>query len=578
VAALAAPLLLLFRWLPLPAALQLALVSVAAWLYALIAGLEPPVVRAAAALTLVAIARCFYRRVRLMNTLAAIALLFLLIDPEQLFEASFQLSFLSVGFIAALAVPLLEATSRPLARALPGLGDVGRDVRLPPASAQFRIELRLLAETGALWTRVPERWWRGLLGMGTRAGIMAFEMAAISAIVQLGLALPMAVYFHRVSFTGVSANVLIGLPMFLVVPSGMLAVVTGWSAPAALAATLLRWSQSIVEWHAGLEPLWRVPAPPLWLAVALAAALILTALAERWWRLVSAGAVAALTVVLLWHPLAPQTAAGELRLTSFDVGQGDSHWLALPDGRLMVVDGGGIPSYGGSAVQSRLDIGEDVVSPALWSRSVRRVDVVALSHGHADHAGGLPALIRNFQPREVWAAVKPAFAPAGMKIRILRRGDHFRFGGADFEVLAPPRDFEPGPRPENNDSLVLRVRYGRHAFLLTGDIERAVENEILEAGIDTSATVLKVAHHGSKTSTQEHMLEAVRPAFAVISSGANNSYGHPHPDLLERLRSRGVGILRTDELGEIAVRTDGRRLRVEAEAWREPRFGLYSAF
>jgi competence protein ComEC len=579
VAALVAPLLLVFRWLSISAGLQLLLATALAWFYALLAGFDPPVARAAAGLTLFALARCVYRRVRLMNALAAVTLLFLILDPEQLFEASFQLSFLSVGFIAALGVPLLDRTSRPLAKALPDLADTGKDTHLEPRTAQFRVELRLLAETIALWTRLPAAVCRQLIRWPTQAGVMVYEAAIISAIVQLGLAAPMAIYFHRVSFTGISANVLIGLPMLFVVPAGMLAVATGWSVPAAAAASLLHWSRQIVEWHAAQEPVWRIPAPPAWLIVSIAAALVAAALvqqAHRFWRLVAMTAVVGLTLLLLRHPFAPQIRHGELTLTAFDVGQGDSLWLTLPDGKLLVMDGGGIPAFG--AVKPRLDIGDDVVSPALWSRSVRHVDVMALSHAHADHIGGLPALVRNFRPQELWVGAIPKLDVPGVRIRTLRRGDAFRFGGAEFEALAPARDFEAGPKPHNNDSLVLRVRYGRHAFLLSGDIERSVENELLDEQVLTGAAVLKVAHHGSKTSTQDRLLDAVRPAFAVISSGASNSYGHPHPDVLQRLQERRIGVLRTDELGEITLHSNGRRLGVETEAWRPPRFALYSAF
>jgi competence protein ComEC len=579
VAALAFFFIFLFRVCAAPAWLSLTFTTLAAWLYALVAGWQPPVIRAAAGLTLFSIARFLFRRVRLMNLLAAVALAFLLLDPEQLFEPSFQLSFLSVGFIAAIAVPLLERTSRPFAIALSGLAGREHDVLLEPRVAQIRVELRLLAETLALVTRLPERACLHIVGMPVRAAVFVYEALLVSAVVQLGLALPMAVYFHRVSFTGLSANVLVGLPMSGVVVAGFAAVLTGWWLPAWIAGSLLAFSQRVVDLHAGWEPAWRVPSPPLWLGLCIAGALVFAALVRR--RAVAL--VIPLVALMLWHPFPPEAARGELSLTAVDVGQGEAMFLTLPDGKTMLLDGGGIPNFG-RKIRPQIEIGEDVVSPVLWEQSIRRVDVAALSHAHEDHMGGLAALVRNFRPREIWTGIIPdipawrELEASGAAIRTLRQGDAFEYGGAHFTVIAPAREYEPREKPHNNDSLVLCVRHGRQTFLLSGDIERTVENDLLENDLIAGVSVLKVAHHGSKTSTSEDLLDRARPAFAIISAGADNSYGHPHPSVLARLAERRIGILRTDELGAITVRTDGARLRVDAAAWSPPSFGLYSAF
>src|SRR5262249_48434579 len=158
--------------------------------------------------TLYLIARFFFRRGRVMNLLAAVALAYLLCDPGQLFDASFQLSFLCVAAIGGLAAPLLEATSAPLTRGLREPHNAEIDPHLDPPAAQLRVELRLAAETIFLWTKIPRRWALTALALVTRAILFAFEVALISAVVQIGLALPMAIYFHRVSFTGLTANIL----------------------------------------------------------------------------------------------------------------------------------------------------------------------------------------------------------------------------------------------------------------------------------------------------------------------------------------------------------------------------------
>ncbi len=587
VAALAAFFLFLMRICFVPRGLAVAVTVLATWGYALITGWQAPCVRSAAGLTLYMIGRHFYRRRSLMNVLAAVGIAFLVFDPEQLFEASFQLSFLAVAFIAAFAEPLLEATTAPLVRALGHLRDAGRDLRLAPRAAAFRLEMRLLADTLRLW--LPRRVAEALVTLPAWIVFYVFGLAVVSAVVQAGLALPMVSYFHRVGVTGLSANLLVVPLMGLVVQFGFVAIVTGSSWVAWLAGWLLCWSRAVVEWHAALEPDWRVPAPPLWLAVALSAALIAAALAvrHRRGRAAATAAVFVLLALVFLHPVPPDTTPGALELAAIDVGQGDSFLLAFPDGKLMTLDAGGFPVFSGGRAPG-IDTGEDVVSPYLWRRSIRRLDAVAISHLHADHAGGAAALIDNFRPRELWTAPPPDCAEwrllAGraarrnVHIRVLRRGQRFGYGGAEIEVLAPASGYTPGPAPHNADSLVLRVRYGRHAFLLTGDTERAGERELLDEKLAGPADVLKVAHHGSRTSTSEEFLDAARPLFALVSLGADNLYGYPHPDVLKRLSARGIRVLRTDRHGLVRIRTDGQRLQVDTAAWRADRPGLYSVF
>jgi competence protein ComEC len=577
VAILAAFFLFFLRICFLPESVALLITVLAAWLYALVTGWQAPCVRSDAGLTLFMICGYFYRRRRAMNLLAAVALGFLVLDPEQLFEASFQLTFLAVGFLAAFAIPLIRATSAPLARSLEDLDDAGRDVYLEPRAAQFRLEMRLLAETLRRATRLPGRAPALAITLPARTLFFFYDITVTSAVAQAGLALPMVVYFHRIGFSGLSANAIVVPIMGLALPVGFAAVLTGWPWIAAIAGKLLWLSRIVVEWHASIEPNWRIPTPPLWLAAALCAALIATALTRRWWRAAAGAATAVLLVLLVWHPFAPERHAGELELTTIDVGQGDSLLVTFPDGKRMIMDGGGIPAFGGRS-RSQLDIGEDVVAPYLWSRSIRTVDVIALSHAHDDHIGGLPALVADFHPKELWTGATPdspswrllceRAAKNGVKIVPLQAGGKLTFGGAEIDVLAPLADYVPSDTPKNNDSLVLRLSYGRNAFLLSGDVERPIERRMLEDHELGPTDVLKVAHHGSKTSSTEEFLDAVQPAFAVISVGLDNSYGHPHPDVIERLRAHHAAIFRTDLDGLISIRSDGRRLSLETNRWR----------
>ena len=578
VSVLAGVLLFVLRICFLPEIPALAVTAAGAWLYALVSGFSAPVVRASGGLTLYLIARFFFRRGRVMNLLAAVALVYLVWDPDQMFDASFQLSFLCVAAIGALAAPLLEATSAPLARGLRGISQIAADPHLEPRVAQLRVELRLAAETLWWWTRAPVRWTLELSALAMRLALFAFELAVVSTTVQIGLALPMAEYFHRVSFSGLSANLLIVPLLEAVVPVGFLAIFTGWRWAAALAGWLLKISGRVADWHAAIEPAWRVPDPPLWLALAFVSALVALAMLarNRAWRLPAAAVALGLFALLVWQP-APlrwdhRRQVRALELTAIDVGQGDSLLVRFPEGRLMLIDGGGLLQYGVRR-RSNLDLGEDVVSPYLWHLGIRRIDVVVATHAHEDHSGGLAAVLDSFRPREVWTGANPLAALTDRAARVrarvieMRAGPPFQFSGATIQVLSPPGDYAAS-KPGNNDSLALRIAYGSRAFLLAGDMERPMEARLLSVGRPIRADVLKVGHHGSRTSTIQPFLDAVSPSIAIISAGYENSFGHPSAEVVDRLKARHSALLRTDFDGLVTVRTDGKRLWFDTMLWR----------
>jgi competence protein ComEC len=589
---LAACLLFLLRICFLDEIPALAITCGAAWLYALVSGLNAPAARAAAGFTLFAVARFFFRRGRILNLLAAVALIYLLCDPAQLFDAAFQLSFLCVAVIGALAAPLLQATSIPLARALKSPNVIEADPHLEPRLAQFRVELRLLSETLHSLTRLPTRLLLSSLALLLRLALFAYELSVVSIVVQIALALPMAEYFHRVSFSGFSANLIVSPLMGGLVPVGFLAIFTGWHWTAALAGAMLHASSSVVNWHARMEPDWRIADPPLWLALALVASLLLLAAAIRnkFLRWPSLAAALALFTLLIWQPDSSCQAAGgipltrrfsnpcpnTLELTAIDVGQGDSLLVLFPNGAKMLIDGGGVLQYGAHQRRPSLDTGEDVVSPYLWSRGIRRLDIVVATHAHADHTGGLPAILENFHPRELWVGANPLQSlldrAAVLNITILRRhaAPPFNLFGAQIELLSPPADFSPS-KSGNNDSLAFRIQFGSRSFLLTGDMEKLMEGRLLAQDIALHSDVLKVGHHGSKTSTIQPFLDAVSPSIALISDGLENSFGHPHKDVLARLNIRHTAVLRTDLDGLVTVRTDGQHLAMSTARWSRTR-------
>lgn len=552
-------------------------VSGLAWAYALLTGGRLPVVRAAGGLTLFLAGWWCFRRPRLLNLLAAVAFVFLILDPQQLFDASFHLSFLAVGMIGAWGLPLLERTTGPFAAALRGLANEDRDAGLAPEVQRWRVELRLVAGTLALWTGGARRYWCVLLAVLLRGLVHVWELMVISAVIQAALALPLVAHFQRFAWAGVAANPLVVLAMSAALQVGLVALLTGSSAVAGVAAAAGGVALGTVEELARWQASWSVPPPPWWLAAGFlftlaAAAAWIRRGGRRWW--IGCLVPGPLLALLLAHPFPPRLEPETLELTMIDVGQAESLLVVFPQGRTAIVDGGTLRvSPDGEPL---FDAGADVVAPYLWSRSIRRLDVIVSTHGHADHIGGLRSLMRLFRPRELWlsgAARDPATASLeaearGLGVEVLRwrAGDRFRYGGAEVRVLAPLPERSGGAEADNDDSLVLHIRFRRRAFLLTGDIE-AAEREMVSAG-PPRAAVLKVPHHGSRTSTGAALLEAVRPAMAAVSAGYGNPYRFPAAAVVERLAEARALTFSTSHSGLVTFWTDGWRVWAEPLRWR----------
>jgi len=263
-------------------------------------------------------------------------------------------------------------------------------------------------------------------------------------------------------------------------------------------------------------------------------------------------------------------------LTVLDVGQGDALFVVSPHGRTLLIDGGGgFIGFSGDEEHNGIDPGEEAVSPYLWSRGFQKVDVVALTHAHQDHIGGLAIILDNFRVGTLWigrevesgtlAALENLAREKKIPIVHEVRGKAFSWDSVEAQLLWP--EISPqtvGISAKNNDSLVLHLKYGERGMMLPGDAEKQAENSILSDNSETAlrADVLKVGHHGSKNSTTPEFLAAVHPSVAVISAGEDNPYGHPNVELLERLESAGVRILRTDRDGAVQVLTDGERLEI----------------
>lgn len=591
VGALAAFIFVIARKLRLPLAWSMLFTLSLLFTYVTIVEQRPPVLRAVIMATIVVLGGFLYRRLDLLNSAALAALILLVANPLAIRDSSFQLTFVAIGCIAALAMPWLEHTTQPYVRALRGWRDVTRDAAHEPKHAQFRIDLRTLAHwiSGKLPQSLAKVAENSLAG-GLHFSLRIWDLFALTLVLQIGMLPMMARDFHRVTLAGPIVN-LAAVPLVgVIVPLGFLTLAGELLIPAAgkLLGAPLGWLTLLflrmVQWFAHFHRAnYRIPAPPIWLTSIFFFTLVLLAFFprstianRRWWTwaLVVILLVSASTIAI--SPFAPTSSPGKLEVTILDVGQGDSLLVVSPKGKTLLIDGGG--SFGGFPGQQEhfgSDPGEEAVSPYLWSRGFQKLDVVALTHAHQDHIGGLSAILQNFRVGALWIGREVAASSLAKLEQLAReqripvihesRGDSFLWDGVAGQFLWPDLPVNDiAPNPANNDSLVLRLHYGVRTLLLPGDAEKQAENEILgnNSHAFLRSDVLKIGHHGSKNSTTPEFLAAVQPRLAVISAGENNPYGHPNPELLERLEQARAWVLRTDRDGAVRILTDGSNIEV----------------
>jgi competence protein ComEC len=560
-----------------PAVAAIATVGIS-FAYAFVVGVGPPVWRAALMLATYLGARLLYRERNMMNAIGAAALGVLIVDPHALFGASFQLTFLAVFIIAGIGAPILERTTLPYARGLRLLSAASYDFHVTPKVAQFRIELRMVA--ARLKRFLGDRPGLALPAVVMRVAIGLGQLVFISALMQAGLALLMAYHFHRATTMGMPANLAVIPLTQVLMPAAAAAVGLGYVSTT-LAKPAVWISGLALEGIAGtvhglggaagnsIADL-RVAMPTLAMILASMAALALAMVAARRGRWTAGASVALLFGVAGWIafvPSRPHLRPSVMEMTTIDVGQGDSILLVTPSGRTLLIDAGGLPQW----MHSDFDIGEQVVSSYLWNRGIDHLDVAVITHPHADHFGGMPAVMANFHPRELWlsidhplkemAAIVVQAERAGMKVSVNKEGDQFDYGGAHFHMLAPGRDQITGSMRANDDCLVFTAAFGATTVLLEGDAERPAERRVVEE--HPEAMLLKVAHHGSASGTSADLLATVHPRFAVISVGVRNVYGHPRREVLERLEQAGVKTYRTDEEGAVSFYLDGKSVSAE---------------
>ncbi|MEQ1764754.1 MAG: ComEC/Rec2 family competence protein, partial [Pyrinomonadaceae bacterium] len=582
---------------------QFIVVCGALWLYTLAVGAEVPVVRASIMFTVLLLGRALYRQGTLLNTLGLCCLILLAWRPADLFTPSFQLTVVSVGAIVGMAFPLIEK-----------LRSIGS--WLPDASSPFPPNvpnwLRRFCET--LYWR-PHVWdiekgrqiWRARIFKSPLRsfsdvvrGLLAylFEGVLVSLIVQLWMLPLLVYYFHRVSPISVLLNIWVGVVIAAESFAALLAVLfaelsVNLATPFSMLTNGLNWL--LIEFPRLFSDLgwasFRVPIYPGFgktiCIVYFIPVVVLGAILYRWEpfalrrpgssAMISASAsglaVVILACLIVFHPLSAPKPDGRLMVEFLDVGQGDSTFITFPNGETMLIDGGGRVSYSTDNDEDEPfepdapRIGEMVVSECLWGKGYSHVDHLVVTHADADHSQGLADVIRNFSVGSFSFGAWPSgaselddvlhqAATEAVPIKQIGSGDELEIGGVRIEVLWPIKGQEL-TGSDNNGSVVIRLVYGDHAFLLTGDIERESEAAMVAGGAAINTTVVKVPHHGSRTSSTLEFINAVSTKIAVIPVGRRSLYGHPHSDVVDRWKAAGVTVKTTGEKGTISFSTDG---------------------
>ena len=384
--------------------------------------------------------------------------------------------------------------------------------------------------------------------------------------------------FMRVGVAGLLLNFVAIPAMVLAQLSGLLLIVLGswpWlQGPASVLALTAHEATRALTGSAGLVDVvpwvsWRVPPPPVVLTMGYYAVVVL-ALAWRGRRWVKRGAVGAAMVcacLIVTAPWAPwqRPAPGWVRVTMIDVGQGEAIVVQFATGHVLLVDAGGSAGT--------FDVGGRVVTPALWALGIRKINWLAVTHADVDHAGGAPRVAGDLSPVEIWEGVPVPAHPLmgelrrvaqtkGAAWRRLQTGHQVELDNAVIDVLHPPIPDWERRDVRNDDSIVLRLRVGQVEVLLTGDAGPEFELPFTRGEPSPPIRVLKVGHHGSRTSSADQFLDRYAPVIALVSAGQGNLFGHPSPVVMARMARRGIDVFRTDRDGAVVIETDGREAHV----------------
>lgn len=550
IALLAGVLMLLARGLFLSPRSMRLLVATALVSYALIVGPEPSVARATTMAVVYLLGGCWDHRVDSLQVLGTAVIILVGHSPLIVADGGAVLTLGATLGILVFARPIEHRVWQTGCERLPFV-ERARWVRAPLQllAATISVELLLLPVGAWLFERV------------TVAGlVLNFFAVPLMALVQLAGLATLGLDGVSASAAGVSAR-LAHLGAFGLVESARLVELAPWSAarvPAPLFIVLSGYYVSLGTLGWTRHPGFRRVAGFVFATLILV--IVLPGL-STYARMPASSAMCG-------GVMAGRAAANELRVTFLDVGQGDAALVQFPGRKYMLVDAGGAPG-------STFDVGGRIVAPALWALGCSRLDYFALTHGDPDHIGGAPTIVADFLPREIWDGVpvllheplrrlRELASAHALPWRALQAGDSIDIQGVRLSVLHPPLPDWERQRVRNDDSLVLELMFGAVSIVLTGDIGVDVERAVAARLTDAPVRVLKVAHHGSRGSSSGEFLDRARPDVAVVSAGRANRFGHPVPEIVERYRTSGATLLRTDRDGAVDVVTDGHIARVQS--------------
>jgi competence protein ComEC len=496
--------------------------------YALISGLSTPTVRSLVMICIYMLALLLGRKKQWLNSLSIAAFIILLFNPDSLFDISFQLSFTAVFFIGM----VLE--KKPAS----GPFDTGKGQELQGVQQGHTVRNLL----DKIFKKVK-------------------TATLITTAAVLGTAPFIILYFKQFPLVSPVTNLIVTPAVcFLVLPIGFLssfcAVMLNMSTlpfhtvldlASRLTLNLVHILSQIPHSH------FRAHNPSFLITGSYFLAFLFMVKSWWKWRCIPLLAVIFLYVVspFVLHDDRPS-------ITFLDVGQGDASVIEFPDNKVMIIDGG----------KNEPDMGRMVVAPYLWSRGIKNIDYVAVSHNHPDHYGGLLYIMDTFRIGELWLNSIPGHESLGLyrKLinnniphRVLRRGDILEEDIYRIAILHPYDEFSAdSPRgvfsKENSASLVIRIDIGKTSVLFTGDIEAEAEENLIHLGSLLRSDLLKVPHHGGRTSSSWEFLEAVSPRTAIASVGRYNSFHHPHAETVERYMARGIKVYRTDRDGAVTIK------------------------
>jgi len=508
--------------------------------YCMIAGMATPATRSGLMVVCYLLTLLLDRQQHMLHTLFVAAFAILAVSPQSLFEISFQLSFLAV-FCLIILVPawkkmLNKKDSDPFKKISP-------------------LQAKLIAYTG--------------------------DSLLSSGAAMLGTAPIVAYYFHTFPPSGFITNlIMVPFTGFVLVPLGLAAamMVFVWQPGAAL---LFKAAGLCTDLFLYLSELFygvlgdaiTIADPLFWEMVFFYGLLFLSAVCrtKKQWTLYGCG-----LLVFFGAECAQALYANRpndcLSVTFLDVGAGDAAVLQLPNKEVLIIDGGGL-------MDDSFDVGRAVIAPYLYSCGIKKVAYIVLTHPHRDHVGGLPYIARKFATTELWHNGQNSFlepyrtlmetaSKNSCAILACNKNIPLRtLGNVTFEVLSPLNETfiasDEDQSATNNNSLVLKIKYGEVSFLFTGDILKEQESMLTYSGANLSATVLKVPHHGGQTSSTEEFLNAVQPSIAVVSGRSFGKRQTPHPDIKKRLKQLNIDTYVTEQCGAITIKTDGKKLELK---------------